>query len=276
MSRKTGISGPFLHLDKDIKDRTKGMIKRKRYIFENVIEVEEYHDGKYGAPGMKREKKRKATKEQMERVNQWNKEKKARHRMRKYFKVGQDWFTTLTYRKDARPPDMRTAKKQFSDFMKKLRKEFKKRGYELRWIRNIENTPTNNWHIHLALTDLPGTNIISIMSKLWPYGKVKDPQLLYEKGEMGELAAYITKTEKTKKEQVPDGVLDHKITESSFSVSRNMPLPEPKVDTLKRWRKEPKAKEGFYIDPNTFFEGTNPYTGHNYRHYTMVRIKRRE
>lgn len=249
------------------------MVKRKRYYFENAIEVEEYHDGRYGAPGIKRDKKKKATKEQMDRVNQWNKEKRARHRLRKYFKVGRDWFVTLTYKKEERPPDMKTAKKHFREFYSFLRKEFAKRDVEMRWIRNIENTDRNNWHIHLVINDLPGTNIITLMNKAWPYGKVKDPQLLYEKGEMGDLAAYITKDEKSKKNLV---FVDHTVTEANYSTSRNMPLPEPEVDKLKRWQKEPKPKEGFYIDSNTLFEGINPVTGYKYRHYTMIRTVRRE
>lgn len=252
------------------------MVKRNRYIFENIIEVEEYHDGNYGAPGKKREKKKKATREQMERVNQWNKEKKTRHRLWKYFKVGQDWFLTLTFRKEERPPDMKEAQKLFSKFCRKIRKEYRKRGQELYWISNIENTERNNWHIHLVINDLSGANIIALMNKAWPHGKVKDPQLLYEKGELRALAAYITKDQKTKKEYVPPGVLDHSVTEAKQSHSRNMPLPQPKVDKLKRWPKEPKPKDGFYIDPNTMFEGINPVTGYKYRHYSMVRIVRRE
>lgn len=252
------------------------MTKRNRYVFENVIEVEEFHDGRYGAPGMRREKKKKPTQEQMQRVNQWNKEKKARHRLWKYFKVGQDWFLTLTFRKEERPQDMKTAQKLFSKFIRIVRRGFRKKGQELRWLNNIENTTTNNWHIHLVINDLEGENIIKLMNKAWPHGKVKDPQLLYEKGEMRALAAYITKNEKTKPEYVPPGILDHKITEAKPSASKNMPLPLPKVDKLKRWTKEPKPKEGFYIDPNTLFEGINPVTGYKYRHYTMIRIVRRE
>lgn len=251
------------------------MVKRKRYEFENVIETEEYHDGRYGARGMKREAKKKATKEQVEKINQYNKEKLARHRLRKYFRVGEDWFLTLTYRRDARPPDMKAAKKDFERFIRKIRREFKKHGIELRWIRNIENTATNNWHIHLVINDIPDVNIIVILKKAWPHGKVKDPQQLYEKGELKDLAAYITKSEKTKKEWVADGVLDHRVTEASYSISRNMPAPEPKVKLLERWKKEPAAKKGFYIDQDSVYEGINPVTGYKYRHYTMYRIVRR-
>ena len=117
--------------------------KRVSYEFENVIEREEYHDGKYGAPGKKREEKKKATPEQVAKINQYNREKKARHLLWMYFHEG-DWFATLTYRKDARPADMATAKKHFSDFMRNVRPWYRKQGYEVFWIRNIENTKTNN------------------------------------------------------------------------------------------------------------------------------------
>ena len=51
-------------------------IKKKTYSFRggDIIDTEEYHDGKYGAPGEKRIKRKKATPEEMERVNKRNKE----------------------------------------------------------------------------------------------------------------------------------------------------------------------------------------------------------
>ena len=49
--------------------------KRKKYTFRKgmVIEVEEYHDGRYGAPGVPRQKRKKPTKEQMIQINLQNK-----------------------------------------------------------------------------------------------------------------------------------------------------------------------------------------------------------
>ena len=45
--------------------------RRKEYRFRNgkIIEIEENHDGNYGAPGQKRIKKKKPTEEQMRLVN---------------------------------------------------------------------------------------------------------------------------------------------------------------------------------------------------------------
>lgn len=247
--------------------------KRVIYEFENVIEVEEYLDGRYGAPGEKRAEKKKATPEEIARVNQWNKEKKARHRLRMYFHVN-DYFITLTYKKEARPPDMKTVKRHFRDFYTYLRKEYRKRGQELRWIRNIENTATDNWHIHVVVNRISDTDVI--LSKAWSHGKVRDKQLLYEKGEFRRLAQYITKDEKSQAKYLEEGILDHKITEASYSTSKNMPLPEPDVKKLDRWPKEPKVRKGFYLEKESYFEGKNKFTHYPYRHYTMIRIERRE
>lgn len=59
--------------------------KKKTWEFRRATEVMEYHTARYGAPGQKRVKKEKPTREDMEKVNQYTKERKARHRLRKYF-----------------------------------------------------------------------------------------------------------------------------------------------------------------------------------------------
>ncbi|MFR3947494.1 MAG: hypothetical protein ACLTZM_10660 [Ruminococcus sp.] len=43
---------------------------------EDILYVEENHDGKYGAPGKKRQPKRKLTPEDIYRINHWNKIKR--------------------------------------------------------------------------------------------------------------------------------------------------------------------------------------------------------
>ena len=54
-----------------------------------------------------------------------------------------------------------------------------------------------------------------------------------------------------------------------------MPPPIPSIKKMKRWQEEPKAKKGYYIDKETYYEGINPVTGYKYRHYTMIRLNRR-
>lgn len=238
--------------------------RRLIYEFENAIEVEEHSNGRYGAPGQKRQEKRKPTKEEIEKRNQWRKEKIARHRLRKYFRK-YDYFTDLTYRVKERPPNMKAAKKQFRKFIRAVRKEYRKRGYELRWLRNIEVGTRNAWHIHIIVNRIPDTDII--LADAWLYGKVEN-ELMYRKGEFRDLAAYITKTPKT----------DPRLKETSYSSSRNMPLPLPEKKEFMRWIPEEKIKipDGFYMDQEAFHEGTNPFTGRKYRVYTLLRVQQRE
>lgn len=247
--------------------------------FKNVWEVSEYHTARYGAPGQLRQEKKKPTPEIMEKRNQYNRERLARWRLRMYFGPN-DYFVTLTFRAKERPPDMTAAKKIFRDFCLKVGKQYKKRGYEIRWIRNIEVGTRNAWHIHLVVNRVPDTDII--IREAWPYGKVIN-QLLYERGEFRELAAYITKTPKT----------DSSLRETNYSTSRNMPLPEPEKKVYKHWKtwrefKKPEDRDavdadyhvripkGFYLDKESYHEGINPFTGYKYRTYTLIRINRRD
>ena len=71
----------------------------KTYRFKNAIEREQYHTARYGAPGQKRQKKKKPTPEQMEKINQYNREKTARMKLREHFREN-DYFADLTYMKE--------------------------------------------------------------------------------------------------------------------------------------------------------------------------------
>ncbi len=236
--------------------------RKLTYTFPGAIEIEEHRKGEYGAPGARREKRKKPTPEQMARRNQWNKEKRARHRLRKYFRKN-DYLSCLTYRKEERPADMAEAKKDFCAFMRKVRKEYRKRGAELRWIRNIEVGTRNGWHVHIVLNRIPDTDII--LAEAWGHGRVVN-KLLYESGEFRDLAAYITKSPKT----------DTRLREASYSTSKNLPLPEPEVKEYRRWKKwrEIRIPDGYYLDRETLIEGENPFTGGRYRMYTLLRVER--
>lgn len=244
-------------------DRYKRYLE-KRYEFENAIEVEVYGTGRYGAPGEKRRKKSKPTQEEMAKRNQWRKEKKARHQLRKYFRRN-DYFVQLTYRVKDRPSGMEEAKEQFRKFCNAVRKEYRKRGYEFQWLKNIEVGTKGAWHIHIIVKRIPDADII--LADNWKHGKVVIIPM-YQKGEFRELAAYITKSPRT----------DKRLKEACYSTSRNMPLDPPTEKGYMTWKpwKKVKIPEGFRLDEETFHEGRNPFTGKRYRMYTLLRIHRRE
>ena len=127
-------------------------IKRKEYKFQRgrIVEIQEFHDGNYGGPGKKRIKRKKPTEEQMRLVNADNKTRRCRHKLLEYFSTG-DCFGTWTYSQQNRPPDMKAALSDFQKAIRIVRAEYKKRGKELFWIRNIERGTKGAWHIHFVL-----------------------------------------------------------------------------------------------------------------------------
>ena len=211
----------------------------------DILEVKEYHDGRYGARGLPREKKRKPTPEQMAVVNAMNKAETARHRLL-----------------------------DFTNLISKLRTRYKKEQIELRWIRNIEKGTKGAWHVHMVITGCRDT--IRWVEECWPHGGIYAEQLeksKYYEEDFSQLASYITKNEKVG-EKREDGKRDKpRLSESSYSTSRNMPLKPPKKKKLARWPKEIKQKNGYYIAKS--YEGINPATGFKYRRYTLIRLNRR-
>ncbi len=250
-------------------------IKRKEYRFRkgDILDIEEYHDGKYGDPGGKRLKRRKATPEDMIRVNKWNKEKRCRQRLLCYFSPG-DLLLTWTYRVEERPPDMEAALKDFQAALRKVRREYKKRGKSLFWIRNIERGTKGAWHIHLVVNEIGDS--ASIVGKAWIKGGTWQTEIKKSKfydEDFTRLANYITKDEHSVETKADGTPGEPRLREASYNTSKNMPLPEPHVDKLVRWKKEVKPKKGYYIA--RIWEDINPKTGYKYRRVTQIRLNRR-
>lgn len=251
------------------------MIKRKKYTFRHgdIVDIQEFHDGKYGGPGKKRTKRAKPTEEQMRQVNAMNKARRCRQRLLAYFQPGDIW-ATWTYEVKNRPPTMKEALEDFRKAMRYVRKEYKKRGKELYWIRNIEQGTRGAWHIHIVINEAGDT--ASILEKAWKKGGTWFTEIRKSKfydEDFTQLANYMTKDEYTVETKKDGNPGKPRLREANYNISRNMPLPEPKVDKLHRWKEEPKPQKGYYIA--TVHEGINPVTGYKYRRYTMIRLNRR-
>ena len=251
------------------------MTKRQTRTFRGgeIIDITEYHDGNYGAPGKKRIKRDKPTREAVQKVNRMNKTQRCRWKMLTYINPG-DLFATLTYRVKDRPASMLVAKEHFRKMIRNVRKEAKKRGCEIFWFRNIEHGTKGAWHIHLVINETGG--MADILRESWPYGgiyieTIKLNDKLYDE-DFTRLAAYMTKDEHTEGLRSDGTPAKPRIREASYSASRNMPLTDPETEKLIRWKSEPLIKKGYFV--TRIHEGINPVTGYKYRRYTLFILHR--
>lgn len=234
------------------------MYERTKCFCGDSIEVEEHHSGRYGAPGMKRQEKKRPTPEQMARQNQWRKERDIRRLLKTNF--GEyDYWLTLTYRQGERPESIGEAKEQAQKFLRRMRSFYKGRGHPLKYIIVTEIGSRGGVHHHIVMSRIEGGDVA--VAKNWPHGH---PQigLLYTEGGFRKLAGYIAKQEGRAK---------------WYSRSRNLKKPRIVKQVMRRrtFSEEIRVPKGYYLEKGSVWSGVNPVTGHPYRYYTLVRINRR-
>ena len=238
-----------------------------------VIDVEEYPTRHSGPAGSGRMKKKKATPEEMAAINHANKVRSCRGFLLEYFGSG-DLFVTWTYAVPERPAGMKAACADFQKAIRKVKREYKQRGKDLYWIRNIEKGTRGAWHIHLVVNAIDGA--ADILRSAWRKGGIYIEMIrtgkFYDEDFM-KLAEYLTKDENAVEKKKDGTPAKPRVNESSYSRSRNMKLPETKKKAMLRLPKEPKAKKGYYIA--RIHEGVNPFSGKRYRRYTMIKLNMR-
>lgn len=211
-----------------------------------------------------RARKEKPTAEEIKKINQRNAEAKLRRLINANFGYG-DYHLVLTYKKDLRP-DPEEAKKRIAKFLKILRREYKKRGEELKYIITTEYK-NKAIHHHLIVNGIEA-NVNKIVRDCWEWGSPHFTPL-DDTGQYKGLAAYFIKeTSKTYKEN--DGGAKQR-----YSRSRNLVKPVAKVTIIKKaekWLDDPKAKKGYYIDKETVYNTINPFTGKPMQYYTMIKL----
>ncbi len=257
------------------------MQTRKEYIGINSIETVITHPGKYGAKGEKRAKRKKATSEQIKRQNQINRENYVRRLINKNF-YPNDLWVTLKYPKGTRKPYY-VVKKDFDNFIKRLRREYGKRCEELKYIYRIEIGSQGGIHIHLLLNRIEAADLL--VQKQW--GNLLNFTPLYSDGDFKKLASYLTKPvveevtdEAYKQLELFEHVNDEDIKKmAKYNPSRNLVKPEPvtkeyKRKTVKKIVDEgPVARPGYYIEKDSVYIGINQYTGMSYICYTEIRLQ---
>ena len=169
------------------------------------------------------------------------------------FKQG-DWWVELNYRQGTRPDDIDTAVEHMKKMRQKLYRKLKKKGIELYFMQMTERGDYGGLHHHIVFRNNfdPG-----ILKELWPYGKVIIDDIYSEN--LIKLAEYFAKGRKA-------------TNEKRYTASRNLVVPEPKVEVMSRssWTKDPKPKRGYEI--YNLYNGYHDVIGYEYQRYIMKMI----
>ncbi len=216
---------------------------------------------------------RKKTKEEIREANRRQATRELERLMNANFRPG-DLHVVLTYRKEIRPSPKK-ARKELKNFLDRMRGRYRKHGQELKYIVATEYL-AKHIHHHLVINNInTGTETTADMiRKLWTERRGKDgirgnPKFvqLYDTGEYSQLADYLIKeTDRTFRRE--DSAVGQR-----YSCSRNLVRPEKKVTErpAKKWRRDPKPHKGYYILPESVYNGRDIF-GYPYQRYVMVKL----
>lgn len=222
--------------------------------------------------GRERGLPRKKTKEEIREANRRQARRELERLMNANFKPG-DLHVILTYRKEIRPSP-EEARKELENFLARLRRRFRKYGFDLKYIVATEYL-SKHIHHHLVVNNVnTGKETTADMIRmLW--SKKKDGEVrgnpkfvqLYDSGEYSQLADYLIKeTEKSFRRE--DSAVGQR-----YSSSRNLVHPvKTETDKPSRtWKKDPRPKEGYYILPESVYNGFD-CLGYPYQRYVEVKL----
>lgn len=244
--------------------------------FPSSNEYEYKFAGNYGAKGEKRQKKQKRTPEDIERQNQYQRNRTVRHLLKANFTEG-DYWTTLTYSaKEGR--SISDISEDLSQFLRKIRYRYKKADIPCKYIYRIEIGSKGGIHVHIILKRIP--DIDRIIQQYWTHGKSFNE--LLDDGTYEKLAEYIVKppTDQQKKLLATFGADAKKLIKYSCSRNLDRPVPETKIMKSRTMRSVFNSdlipEKGFYIDKNSIRRGVNSFTGYGYLYYQEVKIRKGE
>lgn len=231
-----------------------------------TIEISKYYNYYNRPKGAPRAAPEKPTTEQQRKNNERRAEKKLRRLMNANFEPG-DYHINLNYAKELRPDNKADMRENVRKFLRRLRKEYKKHGKELKYIHVMEIGSKGAMHHHLVINRLD----VELIRKAWNKGRVHIYPL-DDTGQYAQLASYLIKY--TSKTFNTEDSLQGKRWDSS----RNLIKPKIKKKVIHRnvFRSEPKEKKGYYIDKNSIMDYISSETGYQYMTYTLVRITKRE
>lgn len=232
------------------------------------LEIDKHYDIRYGAPGMPRQKRGKRTPEEMAAQNMWRRKRYLRRLIELNFQGG-DWHVTLTCRSEDRPTT-EEAPGRIRSFRDALRREYKKRGWALKYIITCEVGKRGATHWHMIVNDMHDgeSSTAKLIRRLWVWGRLYFSPL-DDTGDYGKLAEYIIKESAGR---IARGETAEKL---SYMCSRNLSRPVGRKEKCRArgWRKMPRVPPGWQLVSGTLVNGVNKFNGLPYQHYTIRKVK---
>lgn len=210
----------------------------------------------------KRKKKSEKTSEGVQKYNDIQAERNLRRLVNHNFKEG-DCHFTLTYKE---APDQERALKDLENFIKRLRRKFKKDEKELKYIA-VTEFENKRIHHHIIIN----TSNVALVSKTWKKGHAR-ASVLDESGDYSLLANYLIKeTQKTFRKE-------ENAKKRRYSASRNLERPEVirRRVSAGRLYSDPEPTEGYQIIQDSVQIYENSLTGCDTLEYREVLLRRKE
>lgn len=244
--------------------KTMPYIRRTTMAGRTII-LEEYFSGRIGKKG-RGSPPQERTKEEVERAHLRRQEKLLTKLMNANFRPGIDQHLTLEWGKGQdHPKDSAEMKRQVQAFLLRIRRAYRKRGKEPKYIYTMEIGPKGSRHVHMVLSDVDLAEVVN----LWKAGPVHATPL-YPDGNYQQLARYFIKysqkTERTEGQKIG----------RRWNSSKNLIRPVPKIRriTERTFLRDIPQRKGYYIDQESV--RTGPGLGENgrlFRECIYIRIQ---
>lgn len=236
------------------------MYTKKTYYLRYIIQVEKGFSVRRGNH-KSHQKKQNPTPEQMKIYNENQAARKLNRKISANFGPG-DYHVVLTYKPENRLPEDES-RKELRKFLNNLKKDYRKVGEELKYIITTEWRHTAIHH-HLIINHIRGST--EMVRKRWTKGRPRFTPL-DDTGDYIKLAEYFIKETKNEK------INGREKGKQSYSCSRNLIIPKPKVERIKAkdFKDDPKPIKGYYIVKDSVVNGISPF-GYKYQYYTMAKL----
>lgn len=237
------------------------MYTKKTYYLKNSIQIEKGHATGKGRHDP-RQKRQSPTSEQMKNYNETQAARKLNRKICANFGPG-DFHLILTYKPEFRVPEDES-RKILKKFLNNLRRDYKKLEAELKYIVTTEWRHTAIHH-HIILNKIDQTT--ELVRKRWTRGRPRFTPL-DDSGDYIKLAEYFVKETSAEK------IKGREKGKQSYSCSRNLIIPKPKIEKIRArdFVDEPKPIKGYYIIKDSVVNGISPF-GYKYQYYTMAKIQ---